>query len=386
MGVILNQILPILDAVAPASWAQSWDNVGLQLGDPDAGIRKILICLDIVPSVINEAAESGAQLIISHHPLFFKPLSRLNFRSSTANLIRRLIKAELNVYTAHTNLDAAPDGVNDVLADIIGLDNKEVLSSQKEELYKVVVFVPEEDALRVYDAMTRAGAGNIGSYSHCSFWQKGIGTFKPNASAKPYIGDNDKINRVSEIRIESIINKQKLSSVMRAIYRVHPYEEVACDIYPVKTWGKLCGIGRIGILNSAVSLEKLSLDLKKKLSLPALILVGNKKQMIKRVAVCSGSGGDFITQAKTAGAQVLVTGDIKYHQAMLAQAQKLAIIDVGHYYSELPIVDKLTKKLTKCFKEANLSVEVIAAHSQADPFCFISDEGYVSESESGNTN
>jgi dinuclear metal center YbgI/SA1388 family protein len=370
-GVLLHRILPLLDELAPPAWAQSWDRVGLQLGDADAVINKILVCLDVSPQVVTEADQCDAQLIISHHPLFLSALTSLDFRSPLGDLIRSLIKAGLNVYTAHTNLDAAPEGVNHILARKIGLQNPKVLQSQAEKLNKVVVFVPRKQAQSVYEAMAKAGAGLIGSYSHCSFWLEGTGTFQPAKDAQPFIGQKGELNRVPEVRIESLVTEGRLPQVMEAIYRTHPYEEVACDIYPVNNWGKSLGLGRIGSLPQKMTAAEFCAKLKQTLGLQALRLTGNPRHPVSRVAVCSGSGGSFISMAKAAGADMLVTGDIKYHQAREAESLGLAVADIGHYHSEKIIVAEVVTKLSRLLQEANHPVEVMGSGVEKDVFNFI---------------
>jgi dinuclear metal center YbgI/SA1388 family protein len=345
--------------------------VGLQLGKADATISKILVCLDISPRVVTEAGQWGAQLLVSHHPLFHTPLTCLDLCSPLGELIGSLISAGLNVYVAHTNLDVAPGGTNDILARKIGLQDIEILQPQPEELYKVVVFVPKEQAQAVYEAMAEAGAGRIGSYSHCSFWLEGSGTFQPTADAQPFVGKKGEVNRVSEIRIESLVTKDRLSRVMQAVYRTHPYEEAACDIYPVSNWGRERGLGRIGSLPRKLRLEELCAWLKQKLGLPGLRLVGEGKTKVNRVAVCSGSGGQLIPLARAAGAEVFISGDIKYHQAHQAHALGLAVVDIGHFHSEQPIVDEMATRLRQLFKQARRPVEVAASRVEEDIFCFV---------------
>ena len=371
MGVALNQILPLLDRLAPPSLAESWDNVGLQLGNPNASVNKILVCLDILPRVVQEASQCGAQLLISHHPLFYTPVARLDFSSPLGGLVKSIISAELNVYVAHTNLDVAPGGVNDILAQRIGLQNTRVLRPYPKELNKVVVFVPESHAHSVYEAMAEAGAGQIGSYSHCSFWIEGTGTFQPAEDAQPFTGRKGEVNRVSELRIESLVTQDKLPQVMQAIHQAHPYEEVACDIYPVTNWGKACGLGRIGTLPQELTVSEFCVQLKQKLDLPGLRLTGDTETLVSRVVVCSGSGGEVIPLARAAGAQVLITGDIKYHQAREANSRGLAVVDVGHYPSECLVVDEVAAKLRRLLKETHQPVEVITSRVEGDVFCFM---------------
>ncbi len=371
MGVPLNQILSLLDKLAPLAWAESWDRVGLQLGDTEAAISKILVCLDVLPTVVQEARRGGAQLLVSHHPLFHIPIADLNFSSPQGALIRDLVRAELNVYAAHTNLDVAPGGVNDVLARRIGLENVTVLQPQAEELHKVVVFVPKDHAISVYEAMADAGAGQFGSYSRCSFWSEGTGTFKPAQDAQPFIGQKGQLNQVPEVRIESLVDKEKISQVMQAIYRVHPYEEVACDVYPVKNWSKTRGLGRIGSLPGELTVAELCSRLKRDLKLAGIRLVGDSKTTVDKVALCGGSGGQLLSVAKAAGAQVLVTGDIKYHQALEAMAIGLIVVDVGHGPSERVVIAELVTKLSRALAAANHKVAVLASQIDEDVFCFM---------------
>jgi dinuclear metal center YbgI/SA1388 family protein len=371
MPVFLNQILMQLDRLYPPGWAQNWDKVGLQVGDAKAGISKILVCLDILPQVIEEANQQGAQLIICHHPLIFKPIDRLDICSPLGGLINSLIKTELNVYVAHTNLDAAPSGVNDLLAQKIGLTDVSILQPQTEKLNKVVVFVPREHAQLVYENMAAAGAGRLGSYSHCAFYSEGTGTFKPKEDSKPFIGEKNHINRVPEVRIESLVSETKLGAVMAAIYSVHPYEEVACDIYSVSNWGKGRGLGRLGSLPRQLTLGEFCVQLKQKLMLQGLRLTGNAQRTVSRVAVYSGSGGDAILFASRAGADVLVTGDIKYHQAHEAQALGLAIADIGHYHSERMIVKEMATNIRRLLKQAGYGVKVVVSQVEKDIFNFV---------------
>lgn len=341
------------------SWAHpylidNWDNTGLQIGDEEKDINKILISLDLNREVFNKAVDINAQMIITHHPIIFKPLKSITRRSYKEELITDLIKEDIVVYNAHTNLDLTTNGVNDVLANILDIKNTKPLKVIYEEpLFKLVIFVPRTHAHIIRKVLGDEGAGFIGNYSHCTYNIDGIGTFMPLEGTSPYIGDINKLEEVEETRVETIVKKEDLNRILAKVIEVHPYEEVAYDIYPLNNKGKAYGYGRIG------EVEKISLTnyldiVKQRLNVDKLIVYGNLNKDIKKVAVCGGSGASFIHDAYIMGADIYICGDIKYHDAQYADELGLTLIDAGHYHTEkviLPVIGDFLKENTQNFIE-----------------------------------
>ncbi|GFN24271.1 MAG: Nif3-like dinuclear metal center hexameric protein [Thermoanaerobacteraceae bacterium] len=367
MPATCREIIAIMEALAPPELAAEWDNVGLLLGDPQKEVRRVLVALDVTHEVAEEAAARGANLIISHHPLFFRPWKHLRFDRSSGDLVRRLVQGDIMVYSAHTNLDAANLGVSYHLAVRLGLENIEILvPTYREKYYKLVTFVPEEAEGRVRDALGAAGAGWIGNYSHCTFRTLGTGTFLPLAGTSPYIGQEGKLEEVKEYRLETILPRERLPEVLQALINAHPYEEVAYDVYPLANEGPAQGIGRLGRLPQAVSLHEWALAVKKELGCERITVVGDPDRKIRQVAVCGGAGSEVMEKAVAKGADVLVTGDLKYHEARRALDLGLAVIDGGHFATERVIVPALVAYLQEELQERE--VMVLEAQKEREPW------------------
>lgn len=324
----LKSIISILNQIAPPYLAMSWDTqIGLQLGDKDQEIKKTFVCLDITHETIDAAIAAKADLIVAHHALIWKPLTSLAYRTPVAQHIKKLIDNNIAVFVMHTNLDAAIDGVNWTLARAEGLEPEQcevIEPTYTERLCKFVVFVPEEAVDKVHTAIAETDAGHIGNYSDCTFRLSGEGTFKPLAGTKPYIGSTGTLEKVKEVRIETIIPEQRVGELLNAVRAVHPYEEMAYDIYPLNNKGRVYGIGLIGK--------------------PTRELVINGKK-IKKLAVCGGSGGALISRVVEKGAEAFVVGEAGYHDQLLAKDLGLELIVKGHYETEAPVVAVLKEKL-----------------------------------------
>ncbi|MFA7468426.1 MAG: Nif3-like dinuclear metal center hexameric protein, partial [Desulfotomaculaceae bacterium] len=314
MAARAKDIVSVMEQLAPPGLAEEWDNSGWQVGDPEAEVDKVLLALDVTPEVAKEAEKYSAQLIISHHPVLLKGIKSVRCDDPSGGLIYRLIGAGIGVYAAHTNLDSARDGVNEVLARSLDLRSSEVLHPVRHKQFvKLVVFVPEERAETLREALGRAGAGWIGKYSDCTFNLRGTGTFRPREGATPYIGTVGELEQVDEVRIETIVRKSELGRVVGAMLQAHPYEEVAYDLYPLENSEVKLGLGRIGFLDLPVTLAALAASVKDILQAESVRYGGHPDVMVKKVAVCGGSGGDLWPLARRRGADVLVTGDIRYH-------------------------------------------------------------------------
>lgn len=368
----VGTIAAYIEELAPLHWAESWDNVGLQVGDPAAAVQRVLVALELTDAVMEEAERLGCDLVVVHHPPLFRPLKALRFDSRPARRLLRLIRSGIALYAAHTNLDQAPGMTNDTLAAAAGLTECEVLKPTGEERYvKLVVFVPKghEDAVR--DALAGAGAGHIGNYSHCTFQVPGIGTFLPLEGTNPFIGQQGRLERVEELRLETIVPESVAARAVQAMIAAHPYEEVAYDLYPLANPGTARGHGRIGRLGQPVRLAQLAERLKAALRTPAVRIVGDPDRMVATVAVGAGAGADLIRPAAARGADVLVTGDVKYHEAQEALDLGLALVDVGHYSSEAGAMGALAAYLRERLAGDGHSVEVVESQAGRDPFQFV---------------
>jgi len=365
----LTDLVGLLNGLYPPSLAEDWDNVGLQVGDPNSEIERVLICLDAEEIALQEAERHQVQLIISHHPLIFKGLKRLTPGDEVGRVLFRAIRQRIAVFSAHTNLDRAADGLNDWLATRLGLENcKPVENPQPAGYYKLVVFVPRGHEAELMDALFAAGAGHIGEYDCCSFRSPGTGTFRGSASTDPFIGQPGQQEEAEEFRLETIVPGGKLAKVLARMYKAHPYEEVAYDLIPLANARSGIGLGRIGYLPTELSLQQFAGRVRQQLNLASLRLVGEAEQKINKVAVCGGSGVSLLGDALRQGADCLVTGDVKYHDAQRARSEGLALIDAGHFGTEHFIVTELASRLRQALGEQQLPVEVIEMAAEQDPF------------------
>lgn len=368
----VGAIAAYIEQLAPLHWAEQWDNVGLQVGDPESPVERVLVALELTNSVIEEAAQVRADLVVVHHPPIFRPLKALRFDTAGGRRLQRLVKEGIALYAAHTNLDQAKSMTNDGLAAAAGLTEHQVIKRVGEERYlKLVVFVPRGHEDAVLGALAREGAGHIGNYSHCTFQAPGTGTFLPLAGTKPFIGHQGELERADEIRLETIVAESQAERAVRAMVSAHPYEEVAYDLYPLANPGQVRGHGRIGRLPQPVSLTDLVEQLKSRLATAHVRVVGDMQRPITTVAVGAGAGSDLIGAAARRGADVLVTGDVRYHEAQDALDLGLALVDVGHYNSEAIVIRPLAAYLRERLQADGLTAEVIEAQAGRDPFRFV---------------
>lgn len=371
MDSTVAQFVRILNTVAPLRLAESWDPVGLQIGSPGWPVKKIWTALDPLVDVVEQACQQNVDLLVTHHPLFFKPIQNINADSPTGKIIQMAMTHHLAIYSAHTNLDSVSGGVNDVLADRIGLKDRTVLVRRSGEMGKLVVFVPFSHVKIVLDALSDLGAGRIGNYAGCSFRCEGHGTFLPEPGAAPTVGDVGSRSTVQESRIEVLIPLSDARRILAGLKAVHPYETMACDIYPLSGDDPENGLGRVGSLPGPVLLGDLALRLKTELGLSTVKIVGPADKPVQRVAVCSGSGGSLLNAAISSGADVYISGDLGYHTAQDAQQAGMALIDAGHFSSERLIVDVLATVLQTAAAKEGLEVTVTPAKMEADPFHYL---------------
>ena len=348
MSASCGMIAEVIEKIAPREWAEPWDNVGLLVGRPDQRIENVLLTLDVTPAVIDEAIELNAGLIISHHPFPFQAVKRFRTDSSDGSMLAKLLQGNISLYAAHTNLDIALGGVNDVLAARLSLRDVKILRQRSDALVKIVTFVPRAYEEAVWQAMSGAGAGCIGGYSECGFRVTGIGTFLPGNNTQPFIGEPNQLTRVEETRIETVAPAVLANPIVEALKKVHPYEEVAYDIFPLNNERFINGLGRIGALINPMTLADFAKQVRAALHAGGVRSVGEPGTLVQRVAVCGGAGMEVAKDAVRCGAQVLVTGDIRYHDAQEALAMGLCLVDAGHFATEFPILSALQGMLREC--------------------------------------
>ena len=365
----LAEILGLLNRLCPPELAEDWDNPGLQVGSPDAQIERILICLDAEEPALEEALRKQAQLIISHPPLIFKPLKRLTPTDMSGRVLFRAVREGIAIACAHTNLDRAADGLNDWLAERLGLEGATPLEApQAGRFYKLVVFVPCGHEQAVMEGLFAGGAGQIGAYERCSFRTRGTGSFRGGDQTSPFIGTPGAFEETEESRLETIVPEARLNRTIERMLKAHPYEEVAYDLIPLANRRSDIGLGRVGRLAQPQTLQQFAEDVRDRLHAGSLRLVGDPQQLVQKVAVCGGSGMAVFADALRQGADCLVTGDVKFHDAQRARAEGMALIDAGHFASEQLMVPGLSRRLRQLLDESGLTVEVIEMAAEQDPF------------------
>lgn len=364
-------VIQYMEQLAPKHIAMEGDKIGLQLGSLQKEITGVLVALDVNEEVVDEAISKGANLIVAHHAIIYRPLANLQVDTPMGKVYEKLIKHDIAVYISHTNLDVTEGGMNDWMAEALGIESTASLEDiHSDQLYKLVVFVPKDHHQKVLDAILHAGAGWIGNYSHCSFNIEGYGTFVPREGTDPYIGTQGKLEKAEEIRIETIVPQSIRNKVIQAMLKNHPYEEVAYDLYPMDLKGRTFGLGRAGRLNEPMCLGEFAQLVKKGLDVPNVRVVGDLNREIKKAAVIGGSGGRYWKNALFRGADVLVTGDVDYHTAQDALMAGLTIIDPGHNAEKI-MKPKVASWLKSKLTEDRYDTPVYASVINTEPFSFI---------------
>lgn len=329
----LVDITNFLETIAPLNYQEDYDNSGLIVGQPTDEISSALVALDCTEQIVDEAIAKKCNLIITHHPIVFKGLKKFNGNTYVERVVLKAIKNNIALYAIHTNLDHVLNGVNAVICDKLGLHQTQILSPKGNLLKKLVTFCPTAQANQVRNAIFAAGAGNIGNYSECSFNAEGLGTFKSGDGTNPYVGEIGQQHQEAEVRIETIFKVQDERKVLAALFKNHPYEEVAYDIYPLTNKLDTVGAGMLGCLPQEMeALDFLHL-VKEKMLAKVIRHTAILPKKIKKVAVCGGSGSFLLNEAMAAGADAFITADFKYHEFFDAE-NKLIICDIGHYETE----------------------------------------------------
>ncbi|MBK5274294.1 MAG: Nif3-like dinuclear metal center hexameric protein [Desulfuromonadales bacterium] len=368
----ISDIAGIISKIAPVSLAESWDNPGLQVGDPTATVSRIMVALDATSSVIESALLSGCQLLVTHHPLIFKPQKSISAATPLGKSIHTAIRGGLGIVSMHTNYDIAEGGLNDVLAVRLGLTACTPLQvTSGQELVKLVVFVPEGHLEQLRTALF-PHADSLGVYRDCSFATAGQGTFTPQEGSRPFIGTTGTLEKVQEYRLELLLDRTRLPQAVKTLVAAHPYEEPAFDIYPLHNQGYVRGLGRIGHLPEATTLADYAAWTAARLDAPGTRFVGDPAASVHKVAICSGSGASVMRAAARSGADVLVTGDVKYHEARDAGDLGIALIDAGHFPTEIIMAAAVRDQLLQRLSNAGFdSCQVLACSIENDPFRYL---------------
>ena len=363
----ITDISAAIEKIAALKLAQDWDNVGLLIGDAQRNVKNILLTIDVTDDVVTEAKRLKIDLIISYHPVIWDGLKKITADGPTG-AVYNLIKAGIAVFSIHTALDVAIGGVNDGLAEIVGICDAEPIGDYVDnptgDNYKLVVFIPIKAAANVSNAVFAAGAGAIGNYRNCSFGAEGTGTFLPLKGAKPAIGKKGEMEKVPEIRFETIVPAGKLADCIAAMKKAHPYETPAFDVFKLYDTQSKFGLGRIGKLAQPVRIKQIIGKIKKYTGAKAIGIVGDEKRLVKTAAVCAGSCGKIINTVIAAKADCYVTGELKHHQALAAQDAGLTCICLSHTVSERFILKKFAKQLQKQIKKVTIKI----SKKYADPF------------------
>lgn len=349
-----SEVVGYLDWLFPSSLAEEWDHSGLQVGDLSLECGRVLVALDFGLELLEKL--SGVDLVITHHPLIFRPLKEIRPETPLGRKISALLREGTACYAIHTPYDSAQGGMGERLAEILDIPDPRPLSPRG-RLYKLVVFVPVEHVDRVAEAAFDAGAGKIGRYGHCSFRTEGTGTFLPEEGTRPYIGEVGREERVREVRLETVVPAERLRAVISAVLAAHPYEEVAYDVYPLELEDRRHGLGRYGELPGPAAARELIERFAAAVGAESPVIYGDPRREVRRAAVCGGSCGKLWQEALTLGCELFITGEVGYHDGLAAAEEGMVVAALGHRETERVFVEHISCLLRERFPE----LEVITA-------------------------
>jgi dinuclear metal center YbgI/SA1388 family protein len=375
----LADVVAIMEGLYPPSLAASWDAVGLVCGDPAQPVNRVLFAVDPVEVVVDEAISLGADLLVTHHPLFLHGTSSVAATTAKGLSVHRLIRAGVALHVAHTNADHANPGVSDALAAALGLvDTRPLEPLPAPPLDKLVTFVPEANAEKLLDALAAAGAGEIGDYARCAWTAAGVGTFLPLPGASPTIGAVGEVTRVDEIRIEMVLSRAARDEVIHALRTAHPYEEPAFDVFELASWPGDTGTGRVGELPSPVTLSEFAVLVGE--ALPSTAgggrVAGELGATVRRVAVCGGAGDAYLRQASASGSDVFVTADLRHHVVSEHLADGgCAVVDMPHWATEWPWLGAAAGAVRAALAQRGTTVSTDVSMVPTDPWVARVDAG-----------
>ncbi|NQT89405.1 Nif3-like dinuclear metal center hexameric protein [bacterium] len=342
----IGDVVAALDVLAPPVLAESWDNVGLLVGDPEAPCSRAVVCLDVSEALVKRVAQQSGELIISHHPTLFHPLASLTGASAPERTVLAAVQCRVALVAAHTNYDVAPGGVNDVLAELLGLEDIAPLARcSASPQAKIVVFTPKAALGGVMQALSENGAGAIGQYRECSFRTEGTGAFRGLPGTDPAVGKADSFEEAAELRVEASVPLALAGRVAAAVRATHPYEEPAIDVYPLQDARAEVGIGRFGRLPKPVRVAALIATIKEKLGVSHVRVAGETARAVERVGIVGGTGGRYWKDAARQDCQLFLTGEVSHHDAMDAASAGLVVVDAGHAGTEASAIPALAKRL-----------------------------------------
>jgi len=366
----VSELVGALEAIAPTSLAEPWDNVGLLIGESDWACARVLLTIDLTPAVLAEALRKEASAVVAYHPPIFHAIKRLSDVSPASQLALRLAAARIAVYSPHTALDAAPNGLNDWLASGFGSGDVRALTANESiphsEQCKVITFVPRTHVEAVRNGLASIGAGRIGNYALCSFEIEGRGTFQGNDRAQPTVGEAGQLEHVDEVRLEMVCPRAALGLAMQAIREFHPYEEPPIEFYaqlPRPT--RAAGAGRRIVLDKPASLAEIAKRMKKHLGVDRVhVAAGTNTRAIKTIGLCAGAGGELLDTAIAQGCELFFTGELRHHETLAANARGCAIMTAGHTNTERGYLPELRQRLLSRMP----GIEVLLAAADGDPF------------------
>lgn len=345
----IKEILNILEVMAPLAYAEDFDNVGLLVGDENEEATGVLVAHDALESVVDEAVAKKCNLIVCFHPILFSGLKKITGKNYVEISIIKAIKNNIAIYAVHTALDNHSEGSNKLFCDALGLKETKILIPKEHFIQKLITFVPQGSLLEVRNTLFKAGAGSIGNYENCSFQSSGMGSFKGNEKSNPHIGEKNEFKIVEETKLEVIFERPLQSKILNELMKIHPYEEVAYEVYNLTNGHQNMGMGMIGVLENEMEAIDFLKAVKTKMECGIIKHSDFLNKKVKKVAVLAGSGAFAIKNAVLAGADVFLTADLKYHDFYQSENQ-IILADIGHFESERYIknyiVDYLTKKIT----------------------------------------
>ena len=370
----VNDVIKKIEELAPPHLAESWDPIGLSFGNKEKKVKKVLVALDVDHSTIKEARDKQVDLMITHHPAIFGSLKTLNGEDARRRDYIDLIKSDIAVFSAHTNLDAAENGLNDWLADTIGIetDNRKVVSVNTQTGFKkLAVYVPDYAAEEVKKALHEVGAGEVGDYKDVSYTMEGYGRFTPQEGSNPTEGEIGKEEVIHEQRIEMMVREKDVSASIKALYAAHPYEEPVFDLFTLEGKTETFGFGRLGTLTEAKTVTDLAKKVKTLFPVDGVRFgTTDDAKEHQTIAIFGGSGEKYYKEALSKGATLFITGDISYHGAQDMLRDGLDFIDAGHYMESISI-SHLKKYLEECKKENNWAIDIIETDTQKDVFSYL---------------
>ncbi|OAD92223.1 Nif3-like dinuclear metal center hexameric protein [Aequorivita soesokkakensis] len=362
----VKEVISLLEELAPLSYSENFDNTGLLVGDANTNVSGILVTLDTLESVVDEAIEKKCNLIVSFHPIIFSGLKKITGKTYVERVVQKAIKHDIAIFSNHTALDNSWNGVNAMICEKLGLKNRSVLIPQNESIKKLITFVPSKDAEIVRNALFSVGAGNIGNYENCSFNIEGKGSFKGNEASNPTIGTKGEIHFEEEIQIGITFAKHLQNRILKALFESHPYEEIAYEITTLENQNQHLGMGMVGEFEKAMDEKEFLKFLKKTMNTDCVRHSTLLKKQIKKVALLGGSGSFAIDAAKKAGADAFISADFKYHDFFKAE-NTILLADIGHYESE-----QYTKDLLHSFlKKKITNFAVLLSQTNTNPISYL---------------